>query len=292
MQTEIKTASPKLNVLLIEDSRDYTHQVKEALGEKGNDSFQLSCADNLSQGLERLAQGGVDAILLDLMLPDSQGMETFDQVYAQSRAIPIVVLTQVDDEALAIEALRKGAQDYLVTDEVNANLLVRSISYAIERQQFQLEQKRAQERELRSLERFSDPSRASAASRSYGLAPLNESRPDIFNELVQQYSGFLDLALEQRSYKVDHHISEGICAMVERMGFLRAGPRDVVEIHCTALKRKTKEATPQKAKAYVEEGRVMALELMGHLVNFYSHKFANDKSIEKKGPDKEGKIDG
>lgn len=87
----------------------------------------------LSAGLERLQRGGVDSLLLDLNLPDSEGLETFRTASANARRTPMVVLTHVDDESLAATTLQQGAQDYLVKREVNQNWPSRSIQNAISR---------------------------------------------------------------------------------------------------------------------------------------------------------------
>src|SRR5207249_9372693 len=80
-----------------------------------------------------------DLVLLDFVLPDSMGLDTFTSMLAQAPHSPIIILSGLDDEALAIEALRLGAQDYLVKGEVDSNLLVRSIRYAIERKRVENE---------------------------------------------------------------------------------------------------------------------------------------------------------
>jgi PAS domain S-box-containing protein len=125
------------------------------------------------------------------------------------------------------------------------------------------------EQELRTLERLSGPPQASVTARAYGLLPLCESVPDAFHELVQHYGDVMDVALEQRAYKVERNISERLCSLAQEVGFLKGGPRDVVEIHSAALKGKVKGVAPQKAQAYAEEGRLMVLELMGYLVSCY-----------------------
>ncbi len=108
--------------------------MEEMLLEASGASFELvDVTDRLSTGLERLAKNSVDVVLLDLLLPDSQGLETFDRMHSQAPQVPIIVLSGLDDESLALEAVRKGAQDYLVKGEVDSRLLGRSIRYAIER---------------------------------------------------------------------------------------------------------------------------------------------------------------
>jgi hypothetical protein len=114
----------------------------------------------------------------------------------------------------------------------------------------------------------------------FGAAPLREALPQVFQELVERYSVLLDLALEQRAYKVEHNVSEGFHILVEHLGFLKAGPRDVVDIHSAALKKRTSGTNPFKAQAYVEEARLAVLELMGHMVSYYrNHSMGARRSI-------------
>jgi signal transduction histidine kinase/FixJ family two-component response regulator len=121
-------------VLLIEDDPQYAGAVRRMLvGDRGA-LFDLEWATNLSTGLERLSEGGIDAVLLDLGLPDSEGFDTLTRVHSHMPALPIVVLTAAADEALALRTVEAGAQDYLFKGELNREVLTRIIRYAIERQ--------------------------------------------------------------------------------------------------------------------------------------------------------------
>ena len=122
-----------VEVLLIEDNPGDARLIQEMLSEASQDRYQLECADRLSKGLERLGNGGIDIVLLDLGLPDSQGIDAFEQVQAQAPVLPIIVLTGFDDEVLAIEAIRHGAQDYLVKGDVDSTVLYRAVRHAVER---------------------------------------------------------------------------------------------------------------------------------------------------------------
>jgi signal transduction histidine kinase len=124
-----------IKILLIEDNPGDTRLIREILTEARGETFDMECADRLSTGLERLAAGGIDVVLLDLSLPDGQGFDTFVRAHAQASGVPIVVLTGLDDEALAVQAVQKGAQDYLVKGHADGYSLTRAIRYAIERQQ-------------------------------------------------------------------------------------------------------------------------------------------------------------
>jgi PAS domain S-box-containing protein len=140
-----------------------------------------------------------------------------------------------------------------------------------ERVREEQQRKEQLEQELRALDVLSAPPQTTITAEAFGLIPLWQNLPDIFNKLVAQYVDLMDLALEQRVYKVEHHLSDRLRGVAQRLGQLRAGPRDVVELHTTALRVKTRGVSPLKSKAYVEEGHLLALELMGYLASYYRH---------------------
>ncbi len=125
--------SSTLRILVIEDNPADAELINVFLKEGLRASFTVERASNLAAGLRRLAQGGLDIVLLDLWLPDSDGIDTFYSVYSQVDPIPIVVLSGVDEEAVAMSAVRHGAQDYLVKGKADSELLARSLQFAIER---------------------------------------------------------------------------------------------------------------------------------------------------------------
>ncbi len=125
----------QIHILLIEDNPGDARRIELSLQQATGVHFSLEMAERLSAGCERLAQGGVDVVLLDLSLPDSQGLATLQQVLAVAPAVPVVVLTGFPDNGFGVEAVRAGAQDYLVKDEVDGGLLLRALRYAIERKQ-------------------------------------------------------------------------------------------------------------------------------------------------------------
>ncbi|MBD2465082.1 response regulator [Oscillatoria sp. FACHB-1407] len=122
-----------IHVLLIEDNPGDARLLWELLLEVNSVKFELEQVDRLSQGIQRLQDNIFDVILLDLTLPDTQGFETFTKLHNCARNIPIVVITGLNDETIALSAVQEGAQDYLVKGQLTGDLLVRSIRYAIER---------------------------------------------------------------------------------------------------------------------------------------------------------------
>jgi len=143
-------AGAPLRVLLVEDNPAEARMVRELLYGSGPRAIELTHADRLRQALFHLRKGGFEAVLLDLSLPDSEGLETFARAHAEAPGAPIVVLTGLHDQEIAVHAVRDGAQDYLVKGQVDGRALYQSISYAIERGRFE-EALRASEARYRGL---------------------------------------------------------------------------------------------------------------------------------------------
>ncbi len=143
-----------MRVLLIEDNEDDVTLIREMLSEKEDMEVKLDWADRLSTGLARLTQGKIDLVLLDLSLPDSHGLDTFTAVQAHAQDLPIVVLTGLDDEAMAGQAVRRGAQDYLVKGRLDGDILSRAARYAVDRKQAEnaLRESEAQLRQAQKME--------------------------------------------------------------------------------------------------------------------------------------------
>jgi response regulator RpfG family c-di-GMP phosphodiesterase len=103
----------------------------------------------------------------------------------------------------------------------------------------------------------------------FGVLPLRDSQPEHFARLAERYARILDQALEARKFKVDHHTSQALRQLADELGSLSAGPRDVIDLHVTALKECLAQAGQDEGAALVEEGRLLVLELMGHVVTYY-----------------------
>jgi signal transduction histidine kinase len=142
-----------IHILLIEDNPGDARLLQELMTEASSVRLRLTHVDRLSMGLERLAQGGIDAALLDLSLPDSQGPDTLTQLQRHAPDVPVVVLTGLDDEALGFTLVQAGAQDYLVKGQVTGPLLTRSVRYAIERKRTE-EVLRRNEEQLRQSQKM------------------------------------------------------------------------------------------------------------------------------------------
>ncbi|OKH22624.1 hybrid sensor histidine kinase/response regulator [Hydrococcus rivularis NIES-593] len=140
----------RIKVLLVEDNPGDILLLQELLRDVSSTQFELTPVESLGEAFSSLARQSFDVVLLDLSLPDSQGLETFVKIDRAFPILPIIVLTGLDDETIAIRAMQEGAQDYLVKGQVDGNLLGRAIRYAIERKQAQ-EELRQRERQLSAV---------------------------------------------------------------------------------------------------------------------------------------------
>jgi sigma-B regulation protein RsbU (phosphoserine phosphatase) len=126
---DIKT----IKILLVEDNPDDVAFLSTVLGKVTGTRFQLETAPDLAASIERLAAADIDLVVLDLTLPDSNGLDTFKGVKSHARDVPIIILSGMDDETLAVNAVHAGAEDYLVKGRADSQLITRAIFYAIER---------------------------------------------------------------------------------------------------------------------------------------------------------------
>ncbi len=261
-----------MHVLLIEDNETDAVLIREILAEAEGAIFDLEWADRLSAGLERLDKGGVDVILLDLGLPDSQGLETLSRANAQAPEVPIVVLTSLADEMLGVEAVRRGAQDYLVKGQVGSNLLGRALRYAIERQQLLVELERTRQREqeeraraVRSYQHYLAISQGGGLETAEALSYPDE---ETLRELIPDY---WDVVINYvRAIRIrEDRPSERVREFARQLALLQVRARDVVRIHLGALNRFAERAMPSEERAFSNDARLVLVELMGNLMDIY-----------------------
>jgi signal transduction histidine kinase len=146
--------SAPTRILLVEDSRSDARLLEATLQDAGVHRFRLTHVERLDEALAALGDGGVDIVLLDLHLPDSQGLDTLAELKREQPGVPVMVLTGLDDEELAVRAMQAGAQDYLPKGVVDGALLARLIRHAVERHQIGVELERARSEQIRLRDQF------------------------------------------------------------------------------------------------------------------------------------------
>jgi len=126
-------------LLLVEDNPADVRLLREMFKEQSSHHTELTQVESMGQAEKHLAEGPVDIILLDLGLPDTQGIESIRRARAVAPHVPLVVLTALDDESMAARALQEGVQDYLIKGQIDARGLLRALRYAVERKSMQEE---------------------------------------------------------------------------------------------------------------------------------------------------------
>lgn len=267
------------HILLTEDDPDDSLLFRQFLERSQSkflaEGFDLNCFTTLQETCDYLDQDNdADILFLDLMLPDSRGIETLSQVRQMAPHLPIVVQTMLEDETIAVQSLQGGASGYLPKSAMDSKLLVYAIRAAIERQQQIASFAENPEQNLAALnlimnrhDRNADHDRDEVEF--YKLDLLSKRLPDIFAELVQRYDELVNQALDQQIYKTKNSLSKEISILSERLGYLQAAPRDVIEIHTTVLKNKTDNMSRLESRAYHTESQFLLIELMGDLIFYY-----------------------
>ena len=196
-----------MRMLLIEDNENDAILIREMLEGQQELGVELEWSDSLAKGLTHLASGKIDLILLDLSLPDAFGLETFETAQAHAQDVPIIVLTGLDDEALAGQALRKGAQDYLVKGRLDSYLLTRAARYAVERKQAEIAL-RASEAQLRQAQKVE------------GIGQLAGGIAHDFNNLLTVINSYSDMLLGEAGF--DHPFARNGLDQIKEAGYRAA----------------------------------------------------------------------
>lgn len=205
-----------INVLVIEDSDTQIELIQGMLTKGDAARFEVSVARSLKEGLEQLAAKPIDVVLLDLTLPDSEGLQSCISVSESAPSVAVVVLTGLDDEDLAVSTLQHGAEDYLVKSEIVSPLLIRATRYAIERKRSKLELQKAHDQlEVRVQKRTAEIKKMqeAATARQVQLAhvarldTLGEMASGLAHELNQPLMGIIGFT-DHVLYMLDHDLGD------------------------------------------------------------------------------------
>jgi DNA-binding response OmpR family regulator len=203
-------------ILVVEDHDQHQELLRRILEQSEFPRFDVVPATTLREGLDRLSEGGVEIVLLDLNLPDSLGPRTFERVIALTPEVPVVILSGRTDVTLAIELVQRGAQDYLVKGHVDSNPLLRAIRYAIERKRVQIAlaqtrdemEQRVRDR-TRALSEVNRKLQVEIAERRAAEAAVLESNQQLASALSQIHQTKLEI-LERERMQVLGRMANGV----------------------------------------------------------------------------------
>ncbi len=218
-----------MRLLLVEDNAGDARLLREFLREAGVDDLELIDASRLGDALGVLQSEDVDVVLLDLSLPDSQGIETVRRTLPHAERTPIIVLTGLDDESVALQAVQAGAQDYLVKGHIDGRLLMRSIGYARERKWLELER-------IRALEREQEARAAAEAAVRARDEVMGIVSHDLGNSLtaIGMHCRVLERTAHRGVEEISRH-TDSIRQLVDQMHRLRQDLIDVVSLEAGRL---------------------------------------------------------
>ncbi|WP_108661658.1 response regulator [Acuticoccus kandeliae] len=254
-------------LLLIEDNEADAELVRAYLSESARDHYEVHHVSRMSEAIKALKSLNVDVVLLDLRLPDSVATEGVGTIRDEIGDIPILVLTGMTDEDLALECINAGAQDYLFKNEMQPNGLRRAIGYAITRKR-ESELRELQQTMARYRSLASDASSTSVTAGVFGLGPVKARMPAEFDDCVGSYGRLLRTYVRQLMAE-EIRPREAMEHLVTRLGDLGAGPKDVIDVHTAALDEAAGEVNAKRQHTLIVEGRLFALEMMGLLVDYY-----------------------
>lgn len=262
-------------ILLVEDNPGDARLLKEELSEV-DDSFEIVHVVRLSEAIEMLEEGNIGLILLDLSLPDSQGMEAYINMHAKAAHIPIVIVTGRQDEEMAVKAVGAGAQDYIVKGQIRGPALLRSIRYAILRHATRAELESSKVTLITNSKDFwssanfdSDLGVHRMRAEVFANAPISEYMPEMFTEFRDSYLKLVDQAIEQEG--ID--LSKERASFIEDLAVLDASPYDLLQIYNQAIKTRMEnihnDDIQQKA-SIVQASKHLIIELMTKMLGFYA----------------------
>lgn len=268
----------KIKILAVDDHPENLLTLEAILDDP---AYELVRAASGEQALRLVLDQEFAVILLDAKMPGMDGFETAIHIRKLERCknMPIIFITAFSkDEQDIRKGYVLGAVDYVFKPVAPEILRAKVKVFAdlfdktqrLEQKSQQLKNERDQlNQELQYFERMSGSDTSQISKQMFSVKTLRLGIPDEFERLTQDYAKSLILSVESQKFKTGESASEGLRSLAETLGFLGAGPRDVVELHTQVIKSLSQEAPSAKARVYLQEGRLMLIELMGLLVAYY-----------------------
>lgn len=256
-----------LKILVVDDDPVSLQLVERTLNQSEL-NVAIKTAGTVGDALKSLADEEFDVAIVDYRLPDGTALSIL-KTFKKGSVIstPAIVLTAYAEKALALEAMGEGAQDFLLKENLTGDNLERAIRYAVQRSKLTNElvaanERIQQERELRLI-------KESVFTKDTAPPPAMAEDSGEFKEFAKEYREILERSLEETNFKSSRQVPSKLRSVAGRLGALGAGPKDVVNIHAAALNTVILDETKELASALSAEAKVLLVQLMGYLCDFY-----------------------
>jgi CheY-like chemotaxis protein len=259
-----------LKILVVEDDAVDRQMLRRTLAATDL-AVSLEEVGTVSEAVSRLRENKYDLVLLDYKLPDGTALSVLKAMQqAQGAQIPIIVLTVHAEKKIAMEALAEGAQDFLPKEMVNPDNLERAIRYSMQRSKLyqELQWSKEKERRERELRAFQE------SVTEYDTAPPPAIREStlFFDQCVSEYRAAVTKAMEELSFKVPKEVPDHMRGLANKLGEMHAGPKDIIDIHTSAIKQLCKGKSTSIEQAITDEARILLIQLMGYICRYYRHR--------------------
>lgn len=252
-----------ITLLLVEDEESAASLVSSRVGDA-----QVRWVRSREEAMEHIE--GVDAVVLDLGLPDSAGFETLAAFLDAAPHVPIVVLTGSADPHLEMQALEAGAQEYVHKDDTVR--LEQRVQAAIIRQRHRNRALgHALNAGVRAAEMIGESmqSQVPASLSAFGMLRLREALPEVFRRWVESYADLVEASAKARTYSTASRPIDRVKSLARDVALVNASPRDLIDVHVEVTGRLGEQHHPERHAALAEEARVVLLELVGYLALYY-----------------------
>jgi len=259
-----------MHVLLIEDNPGDAELIRHSMSAYA-DKWQVTHATTLADGVEAVSTGReFDVALLDLTLPDSDGFETFREFNAAASHVPVVVLSNLENQELAVSAMRAGAQDFLYKSATEPHRILRSLQYAIERSSVRA----AGSGDSRFADLLGKGASVGPTAGGSGAKPkqpdeLKARDPAGFAEAVCSFKQIVELSIDALTFRIDHRIGDRLDILAEMLGRRDALASDAFAVYRVVIHSLNENAPATRRAAVDTEAQLMLTGLLGKLVSHY-----------------------
>lgn len=250
-------------ILLIEDSQAEVDLVIEFFNKFQTNNYVLEHVNSLNDALMRLKSKDVDLLLMDLTLPDSMGLDTYMRISSRHADIPTIVMTHFDDSEIAERLIEIGVQDYLIKNDINKDVLEAAIRNSLAR----ATKTKLSSSDVKTLIEGQIESYKSSCQLFHD-APLSQSEPAIFNELVNHYKTVLPMGHIKDQTAVREKVRSSFQNQSDAILMLKISPMDLQEIHNTAIN--SLQFIDKEHAEFKRISSIVFFEVLNYLFECYS----------------------